>query len=1030
MSAKPQLNKITQLFNDEENAIANLNNNIDILNEVLQDYLSRSGKVPTQMTSELDMGTKRIINVGEPSGDLDVVRYKDIKDALEDLRSVQQYLQDAINAALRAAESANNAAASANAAALSETNSQAIYDALLGSPVVMGVYNDLATITAVYNDLSSIDAVYADLTAIETVYNHMTAVDGVYNDLTNIDAVYADLANIDYLAANSGKILLNNSTGSFSALSILGDATTTSGSVSVGSLSSAGNYGVAVGPHATGSSYYAVSVGSDASATGRSSIAIGGEGGGNKGARASGDYAIAIGAANTSNKGPYASAKNAIQIGPGTNSTANTFNVGLSDNDNYNLLKSNGNVPEERLKEVMIKGASNPTTSTAGTVGLLYKNTTTGGIFKCTNVSGGTYTWRELGTATIAIADAVDVDLNNLANNDLLVYNSTSQKWENGAITIPTVDQTYDSTSANAQSGIAVASAVSGKQDTLVSGTNIKTINNTSLLGSGDITISGGAGSLSDIAVAGDNVTFTPPPFGELNATVVGSPTISSSFVASGFSDSNYLTTTDILNNATTSFEVVVPFSTTQSTSTNCSLIDKSQTGNRTSFRLEQNSLKIQCRLSNDPSNYTYFATLTGTTTLTVNTKYWAKVTYDNVDGYKLFLSTDGENWNLEASTALTTMINQDLNTPLMIGDNATSGSSFPGSIYLDGTYINVNNGEYEWHAVNMTTDKTKIDVNVPADVLKNSATGANSLSILGTATGTYSLSMLGNAMSYNSAVALGSGARCQDNYAIAVGASARAAGAHSTYIGNQNNVNDYAGGDYSICIGYNSSTNPGHYGIAIGASSYAGGYGVSLGSNAKTGANAIAIGNNANTGANQYAIQLGPGTNSTANTFSVGLSSNNNYRLLDSDGIVPIMRLISYGSGAPTGTGVTGADLGRIYMDITNEQAYICVKAELVPGLNTYVYTWEQIQTGSGGGSGVAKETYTNPALTSSSDYCTWTITHGLNTKDVVVSVYRTDDDVEPMVNIIHSSTSTVTVVFNSSADIAAGAYKAVIIG
>ena len=36
--------------------------------------------------------------------------------------------------------------------------------------------------------------------------------------------------------------------------------------------------------------------------------------------------------------------------------------------------------------------------------------------------------------------------------------------------------------------------ALSGKQETLVSGTNIKTINNTSLLGSGDITIQGGGG--------------------------------------------------------------------------------------------------------------------------------------------------------------------------------------------------------------------------------------------------------------------------------------------------------------------------------------------------------------------------------------------------------------------------------------------------------------------------------------------------------------------------------------------------------
>lgn len=38
----------------------------------------------------------------------------------------------------------------------------------------------------------------------------------------------------------------------------------------------------------------------------------------------------------------------------------------------------------------------------------------------------------------------------------------------------------------------AISTAVATKQDTLVSGTTIKTVNGNSLLGSGDITISGG----------------------------------------------------------------------------------------------------------------------------------------------------------------------------------------------------------------------------------------------------------------------------------------------------------------------------------------------------------------------------------------------------------------------------------------------------------------------------------------------------------------------------------------------------------
>lgn len=50
-----------------------------------------------------------------------------------------------------------------------------------------------------------------------------------------------------------------------------------------------------------------------------------------------------------------------------------------------------------------------------------------------------------------------------------------------------TVDQTYSATSENAQSGKAVAGALSSKQDKLVSGQNIKTINGQSVLGSGNI---------------------------------------------------------------------------------------------------------------------------------------------------------------------------------------------------------------------------------------------------------------------------------------------------------------------------------------------------------------------------------------------------------------------------------------------------------------------------------------------------------------------------------------------------------------
>ena len=58
--------------------------------------------------------------------------------------------------------------------------------------------------------------------------------------------------------------------------------------------------------------------------------------------------------------------------------------------------------------------------------------------------------------------------------------------------TVPTEAYTRDSTSGYYElntTGLAKTSDLASKQDTLVSGTNIKTINNTSLLGSGDITV-------------------------------------------------------------------------------------------------------------------------------------------------------------------------------------------------------------------------------------------------------------------------------------------------------------------------------------------------------------------------------------------------------------------------------------------------------------------------------------------------------------------------------------------------------------
>lgn len=58
-----------------------------------------------------------------------------------------------------------------------------------------------------------------------------------------------------------------------------------------------------------------------------------------------------------------------------------------------------------------------------------------------------------------------------------------------------------------AVSSLATTSQLSTKQDTLVSGTDIKTINGSSILGSGDLTVSGGSGGLALETVSTTSVT-------------------------------------------------------------------------------------------------------------------------------------------------------------------------------------------------------------------------------------------------------------------------------------------------------------------------------------------------------------------------------------------------------------------------------------------------------------------------------------------------------------------------------------------
>ena len=77
-----------------------------------------------------------------------------------------------------------------------------------------------------------------------------------------------------------------------------------------------------------------------------------------------------------------------------------TVNVidSLTDSSTVDALSANqGKELKDLIDGLIIKGNGAPTTSTEGTVGMIYEDITNGKLYQCTAVSGSTYTWSEVG---------------------------------------------------------------------------------------------------------------------------------------------------------------------------------------------------------------------------------------------------------------------------------------------------------------------------------------------------------------------------------------------------------------------------------------------------------------------------------------------------------------------------------------------------------------------------------------------------------------------------------------------------------
>lgn len=127
-----------------------------------------------------------------------------------------------------------------------------------------------------------------------------------------------------------------------------------------------------------------------------------------------------------------------------------------------------------------------------------------------------------------ALATLSDVALSSLANNQVLTYNSTTGKWENKTAS-GGGGGTWGSITGTLSAQTDLNSALLSKQPGLVSGSNIKTINGNSILGPGNLVISGGVTSVGVSVPTG--------------LTVSGSPVTTSGTIAIGLQPGYAITT-------------------------------------------------------------------------------------------------------------------------------------------------------------------------------------------------------------------------------------------------------------------------------------------------------------------------------------------------------------------------------------------------------------------------------------------------------------------------------------------------------
>lgn len=759
------------------------------------------------------------------------------------------------------------------------------------------------------------------------------------------------------------KVIVN--TGTYSSAIGIGINSTSSymDSISIGNNSISDSDGaIAIGRETKAQGNRVVVIGGNASATSDAGngIAIGtyakisGEGAG---------YQIAIGAFSAAN------AERSIQLGGlGTNDEAYSFKVGFSSSKNYKLLDGNtGHIPAERLAEIMIVSNTAPTTATVGALGDLYKDTSTGTIYKCTAVDSSTpaYTWSEFGAGGGETIDAytkteTDTLLSQcvqVVEQNLTDEQKTQARENVEAAPTPIISSTDPTEDTAKQTGQIYVNSTKGnayiyrhiEQDW----TNPMLSKNGTPGGSSfavfdvvnsrwfdaynafDGIYDANSGWQAKSGLPGEGFWalgwYNPKPvkiekFVVYNRYMDGHYSSGiKNFVLQGsvdgvkYVDIQSYSSTKVAANRTFVVDNPVNYYKYHRLKITSYNSGPSDTGPCIE-ELVLNGVELQGGLSwiplsgNNSVSYTYQS-------LTDDEKEQAR---ENIGAASV---------SLEASLDEKLAAKQDtLTEPQLAAVNSGITSDSLQTLETDVANntseiadLKVNKQNVLTAGDNITITDDGIISATGSDVdltgyLKNNATRSNSIAILGTST-------------HANTVVLGYGATSTGQLAVAVGNGAKSDG--GVAIG-ASATTDGSVGSGVACGGSAKST--GHYSAAMGHGAQA------------TAANAAAFGGDAKATATG-ALQFGSGKNTEANTFYAYLNSTN-YKLLDADGTIPAERLVNAPGGMEilSGTDYPNPDMvgeiGQVYIKTDTEDAYMCTDVMAVEESTgtTYTYTWKEI--------------------------------------------------------------------------------------